>query len=163
MKTSTVVWVIVVVLIIVGLGWWFVAQAPSPAPASVEQNSSAASSSDQGMQDNGVIPSATQSNSITVTYDGISFTPAQVTIPVGGGVTWIDNSSQMWIASNPHPVHTGYDGTSRDQHCAAGYTGPAPFDQCAAGSNFSFTFTKAGSWGYHDHLNHVAQGTVVVQ
>ena len=70
----------------------------------------------------------------------------------------------MWVASNPHPTHTGYDSTSRDTHCAAGYTGPIPFDECAAISSgsYSFTFTKTGSFGYHNHSDHAMIGTVVV-
>lgn len=99
----------------------------------------------------------------TVTYDGSTFSPATVTIAKGSTITWTDTSGTMWVASNPHPIHSGYDGTTRDQHCAAGYSGSAPFDECSAGSTFSFTFNKTGSWGYHDHLNHGATGTIVVQ
>ena len=98
----------------------------------------------------------------TVTYDGSSFSPASVTIAQGGTVTFSDTSGQMWVASDPHPVHNGYDGTTRDQHCASGYAGAAPFDECAPGTSYTFTFTKAGSWGYHDHLNHSAVGTITV-
>ncbi|HWP61591.1 MAG TPA: hypothetical protein VN495_03235 [Candidatus Paceibacterota bacterium] len=98
----------------------------------------------------------------TVAYDGNSFTPASVTIAQGGTVNFVDSSGTMWVASDPHPVHDGYDGTTQQVHCAPGYTGPAPFDQCSAGGSFSFTFTKTGSWGYHDHRNESAGGTVVV-
>ena len=69
----------------------------------------------------------------------------------------------MWVASAPHPSHTGYDGTSRQTHCVAGYSGPKPFDQCAAGTSFSFTFKQTGTWPYHDHNNSGKFGTVVVQ
>lgn len=99
----------------------------------------------------------------TVTYDGNSFSPSTVTVRAGGTVSFTDTSGTMWIASDPHPVHNGYDGTTRQQHCASGYTGAAPFDECSAGSSFSFTFKKIGSWGYHDHLNSGARGTIVVQ
>ena len=66
------------------------------------------------------------------------------------------------MASDPHPIHNGYDGTTLQQHCAQGYTGPAPFDECSPGTSFSFTFAKVGSWGYHDHLEASIKGTVVV-
>jgi hypothetical protein len=46
------------------------------------------------------------------------------------------------------------------QHCPD-TTGTA-FDQCSAGTSYAFTFGKIGSWGYHNHLNHGATGTVVV-
>lgn len=102
--------------------------------------------------------------SATVTYNGSSFSPASVTIAKGGKVTFVDSAgSSMWVASAQHPSHTTYDGTARADHCVSGYTGAAPFDQCASGTSFSFTFTKAGSFGYHDHTNSSAHGTVVVQ
>jgi plastocyanin len=103
---------------------------------------------------------------VTISYNGSTFSPASVSIAAGTQVTWVNNSTKpVWVASDPHPVHTGYDGTSKDQHCAAGYTGAAPFDACKAvapGASFTFVFTKAGTWGYHDHLNHDATGSVTV-
>ena len=101
-----------------------------------------------------------------VTYNGDNFSPSTVTIAEGGTVTFTDTDTgpnpQMWVASDPHPIHNGYDGTSLQQHCAPGYTGAAPFDECSSGTSFTFTFTKVGSWGYHDHLNESLGGTVVV-
>ena len=69
----------------------------------------------------------------------------------------------MWIGSNVHPTHTDYDGTSRTTHCAPGYSGPAPFDQCGTGTTYSFTFTKAGTYQYHNHVASQNTGTVVVK
>jgi plastocyanin len=97
-----------------------------------------------------------------VTYDGSAFSPSTVTIKKGDTVTWNDSSGQMWVASSPHPAHTGYDGTSRTTHCAPGYTGATPFDQCSPGATYTFTFDKVGSWSYHDHMNPSSFGTVVV-
>jgi plastocyanin len=102
-------------------------------------------------------------NNTTVTYDGSSFTPSTVTISKGGTVTFKATSGTMWVASDPHPAHSGYDGTSRTTHCAAGYTGAAPFDQCAPGTTFTMTFNKTGTFGYHNHLLDEAHGTVIVQ
>ena len=101
--------------------------------------------------------------SATVTFDGSSFSPSTVTIAKGGTITFTDTAGTMWVASNVHPVHSDYDGTTRSQHCAAGYSGPKPFDECAPGSSFSFTFDKTGTFGYHDHLNPGSTGTIVVQ
>ncbi len=102
--------------------------------------------------------------SATVTYTSAGFSPKSVTIAKGGTVTFVNQAgSAMWVASDPHPVHTSYDGTSRSQHCAAGYTGPKPFDQCSGTGNFTFTFDKAGSFGYHNHSNDNDAGTIIVQ
>ncbi len=104
--------------------------------------------------------------SVTVTYDGKSYSPQNVTIKKGGTVTWKNTSSgNMWVASAQHPTHTVYDGTSRSAHCAAGYTGATPFDQCkgeAKGVDYSFKFDKVGDNGYHDHINASAFGKVTV-
>jgi len=100
--------------------------------------------------------------SATITFNGDAFSPSNVTIAQGGTITFTSTGGPMWIASDPHPIHNGYDGTTQQQHCAAGYTGPKPFDQCSQGTSFSFTFSKVGSWGYHDHLNAGLGGTVTV-
>jgi plastocyanin len=68
----------------------------------------------------------------------------------------------MWVASDEHPTHTEYDGTSRTTHCAAGYTGPKPFDECVPGTSYSFTFDKAGTYEYHDHLSASHTGKITV-
>lgn len=99
-----------------------------------------------------------------VKYDGSLFEPAQITIANGGTITFMDTSgTSMWVASNVHPTHANYDGTSRADHCVTGYTGAKPFDQCAKGSSFSFTFDKAGTFEYHDHANSSATGVVIVK
>jgi hypothetical protein len=77
-------------------------------------------------------------------------------------VKWVSTSADMWVASAPHPAHTGYDGTSRTTHCAPGYSGAAPLDECMASASYSFTFDKVGTWPYHDHNNASAFGKVVV-
>jgi len=97
-----------------------------------------------------------------VVYDGASYTPSSVTIKKGGTVTFTSTGPLMWVATDAHPLHDGYDGVPQAQHCAPGYTGPKPFDQCIGGERFVFTFDKIGSWGYHDHLNDEAGGTVIV-
>ncbi len=110
----------------------------------------------------GDVDVATAPMTATVTYDGSSFTPRSVTIARGGTVTWVNESGgNMWVASARHPDHTVYAGTTRQQHCPD--TSGTAFDQCQGGGNYSFTFTKTGSWNYHDHINASVFGTVVVE
>ncbi len=104
--------------------------------------------------------SATPSTA-SVSYNGTSYSPKDVTVKRGGTVTWTNTGSgSMWVASAQHPSHTAYAGTTRQEHCpdAAG----TAFDQCAGGQTYSFTFTKAGKWNYHDHMNASAFGSVTV-
>jgi plastocyanin len=69
----------------------------------------------------------------------------------------------MWVASDQHPTHTEYSGTSRTEHCQNGDQTSSAFDQCSAGDNFSFTFEQEGEWSYHNHENSFQGGTVVVE
>jgi plastocyanin len=86
---------------------------------------------------------------VTITAGG-TFSPATLTVKKGTTVTWTNSgSAKVWVASDPHPVHTGYAGL--DSRTDLG-----------AGESFSFTFDKVGSWGYHNHLNSTVKGTVVV-
>ena len=148
-----------IVIVLAGGLIWYLASGPatsSPsATATTTENTPATGTS--------INP---QSQNVTITYTDSGFSPKSVTIPEGATVTWINQSaSALWVGSDPHPAHTGYDGTSRGEHCAAGYSGAAPFDSCkplASGASWSFTFDKVGTWGYHNHSNDGMTGTVVV-
>ena len=106
-------------------------------------------------------PAQTAPQPVTVTYDGTTFSPSSVNVHVGDTVTFTNTvSAPMWVASDPHPAHSGYSGTTKDQHCPDA-TGTA-FDQCTVGITYTFTFAKVGTWGYHNHTNRSAVGTVVV-
>lgn len=153
--SKVIVGIVIIGVVLGGVWWWMSSRTAAPAP---DQGAGTATA----MSGTGTSSTTGAPMSANVTYDGNAFSPSTVTVMRGGTVTFTDATGQMWIASDPHPTHDGYDGTTRDQHCAAGYSGSAPFDQCAGGSSFSFTFDKAGSWGYHDHFNHGALGTVVV-
>ncbi|HWY79848.1 MAG TPA: cupredoxin domain-containing protein, partial [Candidatus Sulfotelmatobacter sp.] len=89
-------------------------------------------------------------SSHAVSYTANGFNPNSITIKVGETVRWTNkNSDNMWVASNPHPSHTDYPG----------------FDELKSvptNGTYSFTFTKVGHWGYHNHLNPSQQGVVVV-
>jgi plastocyanin len=149
--------VVVVIIILIGGGvWWYTSAQPVVAPTNTTQTNG----TDQNQPDNGVLAPKT----VTVLYGPSGFSPATVTINKGDTVTFTNNGGdEMWVASAPHPAHTGYDGTDRATHCAAGYTGAPPFDQCSAGISFSFMFNQVGTWVYHNHGNSADHGTVVVQ
>ena len=66
----------------------------------------------------------------------------------------------MWIASAVHPTHSVYSGTTLAEHCNG--TSGTSFDQCKDASVYSFTFSKIGTWNYHNHLNPADFGTVIV-
>lgn len=161
---STTGWIatIIILLIIIGGGWWyFASQAPAtPAPTETTAVINSTGAGDTSSTTPGSVAPLTQ----TIHYTASGFTPASVTVANGGTVTWVnDSTGPMWVASDAHPTHTDYDGTSRTTHCAAGYTGPAPFDECGNGSSFSFTFDKAGTFGFHNHSAAQFEGSVTVE
>jgi plastocyanin len=164
MKTSTWVW-IVAIIVVLGGGYWYWSSNQAPAHMS---GSEAGIANDHDTNDASTTPVAMTATdaqnapmSATVAYTNSGFSPAQVTIKAGGAVTFVDQSTiGMYVASNPHPLHSGYDGTTRSQHCAPGAT--PSFDQCTEGKTYTFTFEKVGSWGYHNHVNADDGGVVNV-
>jgi plastocyanin len=140
--------IIVVIIIVVAGAWYFLAGPGAGAPAGSGTPASSAA------------PAA------TIAYTDQGFSPDSVTIAEGETVAWVNQSSEnLWVASDPHPLHDGYDGTTRSEHCAAGYQGPLPFDSCTMikpGESWSFAFTQAGTWGYHNHADDDMRGSVTV-
>lgn len=83
-----------------------------------------------------------------VSYTDSGFEPATITVDAGTEVTWTnDSGSDMWVASDPHPVHTDF----------------GEFDQKQSGDSYSFTFDEAGTYEYHNHQNSGDTGTVIVK
>lgn len=95
-------------------------------------------------------PPVPASKTYTISYTNACYSPANLTIKKGDTVKFINNSNKsMWPASDDHPAHDEY----------------AEFDSrsgISQGGSYSFTFSRAGSWGYHDHNKPGCTGTVAV-
>ncbi len=86
--------------------------------------------------------------SVSITSNG--FEPSSITVRNGGTVTWKnDDTRTRQPAVDPHPAHSNLPGFD-----AVGGVQP--------GRTYSYTFTKSGTWTYHDHLMPIYTGTVVV-
>lgn len=86
-----------------------------------------------------------------VVYNGTAFSPASLNITNGDIVVFKNESSgTFWPASDPHPSHSNYPAFDADA-------------AVAAGELFQFKFTKNGTWGYHNHQNPSAKGTIIVK
>lgn len=97
-------------------------------------------------------------------YTSSGFQPSDLTIEEDETVTWINNGSEpMWIASDRHPAHTSYAGSTLREHCKNGDQNSQAFDQCSTGERFSFTFKKTGEWSYHNHERAAHSGTITVE
>lgn len=89
-----------------------------------------------------------ENKQVIVVYSSEGFVPATLNIKNGTSITFKNQSGrQMWVASGPHPTHTGY----------------SSFDQKSAGDTYTFTFTEPGVYSYHNHLSPKDKGSVTVE
>ena len=86
----------------------------------------------------------------TIRFTDSGFSPATLTVAVGAAVT-IQNDSDRTVdfSSDPHPTHTLYPFLN------AGDIEP--------GGSATVTIPRAGSFGYHNHLDPSMKGTIVAQ
>ncbi len=113
----------------------------TPTPTTSPESSVIASSS----------PSSIPVAGVTISITDTGFEPSTVTVKAGTPVTFVNNGQALhWPASDPHPTHGGLAGFDAKKGLATGET-------------YTFTFTKVGTWGFHDHLNARNGGSVIVQ
>ncbi|MFH0804583.1 MAG: hypothetical protein V1916_00105, partial [Patescibacteria group bacterium] len=71
-------------------------------------------------------------------------------VHVGDTVTWVNkDATKRKVAANPHPSASSLPGLVSGE--------------LAQGESYTYTFTAAGDWYYHDYLNPIKQGKVTVQ
>lgn len=161
---KSILLIVAAIIVVLGLGWWLYSM-NQPEPEAAAPTPEVAGTESQFADDSkdGAAAGAVAAAPVTVTYTDAGFSPSTVTVKQGTAVTFVNASTrEMRVASDEHPSHTGYDGTNKDTHCAEGYTGPKPFDECEVGMSFTFTFDRAGTWGFHNHRNDDDHGTVIV-
>ncbi len=102
-----------------------------------------------------------------ITYNESGYTPSVLTVEKGTIVTFdTKNSRGMWIASDIHPKHELYPGSGIDQCKNPEANLETLFDSCARlleGDAWLFTFNQVGSWTYHNHVNPLHTGTIIVK
>jgi plastocyanin len=91
----------------------------------------------------------TPSERVSVTYTDHGFEPSDLTVKKGTIITIKNESSNdVQFSSNEHPSHR--DNTEMN------------LEVLSTGESGSYTATKVGTWGFHDHLNESRTGTVTV-
>lgn len=99
-------------------------------------------------------PSATDtvpapSERVTIAFTDQGFEPSKVTVKKGTTVVIQNKSSRsVQFSSDDHPAHT------ENTEMNLGVVKTGEFG--------SYVADKAGTWGYHDHLDEVKTGTVTV-
>src|SRR3989344_2209020 len=101
---------------------------------------------------------------VTVRITAQGYEPQNVSIPIGGTVTWVNETdTPNWPATARHPTHTEYPGSGIEK-CGSPEA-LTIFDACrglAKGERYSFMFNDAGEWSYHEHLGVKMFGKITV-
>jgi plastocyanin len=137
-KNATIIVVVVLVVAVAGLlGWYFLRE--KPINENMNQTLNASNS-----------VAITRPPAKTVWIMGGSFNPSVVTIAAGETVTWINkDETKRKVAADPHPSGS----TLTALHS----------DELGQNESYSFTFDTAGTWGYHDYLNPIKSGQIIVK
>jgi plastocyanin len=137
-KTNKTILAVVVVIVLIGAAVILFKPAKSSAPSSNGSTTSDNSSA------------AGKTVAATITYDGKTFSSSVSSVNSGDSIKVVNSSSDdLDFDSDPHPVHTD------DPELNAGAIAP--------GQSKTFTVTKKGTWGYHNHLNSSQHGEITVK
>lgn len=110
--------------------------------------------SSPGVSQNQTQPSADANGQVIIVYTDSGFSPSTLTVESGTKISWTNNSqTTIQVASNPHPTHTDNPELTNGSFTLS----------VAPGTSVTVTVTKTGTWGYHNHLNPSAGGTIVVK
>ncbi len=116
-------------------------------PATTSQTSTNNSSTEETSS---TPSSETTTAAATITYSNSGFSPSKITVKTGDTVAVKNTSSAvMQFDSDPHPSHTDEPELN--------------INLVSPGKTMTFTVTKKGTWGYHNHLNASETGVIVVQ
>ena len=135
----------IVIILVVGvsglLGWYFLQE--EPAREQINQISQQVSPTIN-------TATITRPPANTVLIINGRFNPSIVTISIGDTIKWINNDdTTRRIASDPFPASTDLPGLVSED--------------LEKGGSYSYTFETAGEWGYHDGLNPIKKGRIIVE
>ncbi len=96
--------------------------------------------------------------------DEQGFVPQELTIEQGATVIFHNNGNELhWPISERYPSNTEHNDSTIDIHCAT--KNEPTFDSCNGippGKDWFFTFEKAGTFEYNDHLRPHLTGVITV-
>jgi plastocyanin len=96
----------------------------------------------------------TATGDVTITYNDDDFSPHCVKVTSGTSIIWNnDSDSEIQVATDPHPSHTGNREVSNGEF---ELTVPA-------GGKATSTLKTTGEHDYHNHLQPSATGVIIVE
>lgn len=140
--------IIGVVLVLVGLALlvWALVGRKTDVPSTETISSQAETSQDTATPVANTNESA-EASLITFTRSG--FTPSEVTVKKGAIVTVKNESNtNVQFSSDDHPTHTKQTEMN--------------LEVLSPGESASFTISRVGTWGFHDHIDDSKTGTLTV-
>ena len=141
------IWIALAVLVVLAVGAWVLTSANSDNSNKEEgttqtQPSSSSDSSDNSSQNNSGQNPSSSANAVDIS--GFAFSPSNITVKVGGTVTWTNMDSSA--------------------HTVTGITSNGPDSgTLQKGQTYSFKFTEAGTYKYSCKFHPSMTGTVTVQ
>jgi plastocyanin len=148
-SNKTALWIIVTVLgilLVAGIAYAFTRPKTTtlstmPAPDATTTQPSTEPSTDTSM--------TPETSATTITYTDNGFSPSSYTVKKGSTVTVTNNSKMdLQFSSDDHPTHT------HDTELNMKTQKP--------GESVTFTVTKTGTQGFHDHLHPQYTGTLTI-
>ena len=95
-------------------------------------------------------PKTNQEVAATITYSNNGFSPTEISVEANQTIKIVNQSSAILdFSSDPHPTHTN------NPELNVGDVSP--------GESATFTISKTGNWGYHNHHAPNHHGTIIVK
>jgi plastocyanin len=149
-KKATIGIIAAICIILLGAWAYMMAQpateraAQTPAVDSNQTTAETSAPAEEGTQ-----PTAETSSAATITYTDDGFTPSTLTVKKNSVITVTNKSSKnVMFSSADHPTHQEQPELN--------------MKTLKPGESGTITITKAGIWGYHDHIDETMTGTITV-
>lgn len=144
MNSKFFIGIVIVIVLIGGFSLFYKKGSYSP---SINPQSKTESANPMSKKTNPASEDKNGQNIVTLGENG--FSPVTLTVKAGTKVTWLNKSGKKAaINSDPHPIHTNYSLLN--------------LGSFESEDSLSLTFDKAGTFGYHNHLNPSQKGTIYV-
>ncbi|MDB5168106.1 MAG: hypothetical protein JWO55_364 [Candidatus Saccharibacteria bacterium] len=150
-KKATIGIITVICIILLG-AWAYMMAQPAverPTKAPVTDSNLITPDETSSPAKEGTEPTSETPPVATITYTDSGFTPSTLTVKKNSAITVSNKSSKnVMFSSADHPKHQEQPELN--------------MNTLNPGESGTITITKAGTWGYHDHVDETMTGTIIV-